>query len=266
MMHWAKKTVWLGRSLMALGMLALGATSVWAAPFSFLDRQDKGFQLGFQSDLSLILDGDITVSRNEVFGHFARDGWGGYAAFPFTHTMIPNDDDVTRAGNLELGAFHYWGSQMGGIATRLGVVLPTGGNDPLAYAGGWGRITDQALSVPLDTALRLSASPKVDLGLVVVRGDLGVDFVFDDGEYRAFLRTNAALAVRAGLVIASLEYTGIGDLRADDISDSYRHLVGATARIGTPFVKPFVSLGLPFSETSEVGDAFVATLGVVFEG
>lgn len=132
-------------------------------------------------------------------------------------------------------------------------------------------------------AVRLSASPQVNLGILSLRGDIGFDFPFALGDdplqttlsngttisvardEPILFHANLGVAVKVPLVTISAELVNIGDISdaGDDraIGDRFRHTFAVGLHVSLPFVKPYVAFVVPLDERFR-GEEYVVTVGV----
>ena len=257
------------RTMRWLVVAALALPASASAQYLTMDRQGGGLMFLGQFDLALTDPG--TFLRADFYGQGKIAGWGVYADVPVSKGFA-DTSDAWGLGNIEVGGYKDLGLGPVGLTVRLGLSLPTAsssvdGQITNAMAG-YTRFTDAVGLTANSFVLRLSASPRFDLGLVYARVDAGVDVRFatadDAGPTRSFLRINAAVGASLGLLSATAELANTAHLSGDapdSFSDKFRHILGFQVGAALPVVHPY--LGFAFPLDSDVrGDVWEVTLGV----
>lgn len=194
---------------------------------------------------------------------------GGYAWVPVVRTFGTGGDEVTALGSPEVGgAFAMAASPATDVVLRGGLVLPTVAEED-AFAvvlSSYGRLTDAFTSLPDFTWLRLSGSVLHDAAPYFLRVDLGLDFPFaDDEDIDALLRINAAAGIDLGEVVLLGELATMG-LVGGDTDERFLHTVALTVRGRGQTFSPGVSLVVPLDDALNDVLDFAIVAGVRITG
>ena len=247
--------------------------------FTTLDRMDGRSRHGFASSL-VIGDGrDGVAHREDVFLQIVRGGgqtgYGGYAGFGFG--SVGEGVDVS---NLDVGAFmvhevHAWARLIG----RVGAILPTAGDTPMAADLLTARTTDLALAVGNGVGGRFSFSPMVYWAgcadflawvgtprTCYTRLDVGTDVVSVDGSARILTRAGFGFGIQFPLATGAIEWVSVADGLDEDTA--WAHSVALSTRwlypwwmAGDAWFQPGLTVAFPFGTDAE---GWVATLDVHF--
>ncbi|HEX7704289.1 MAG TPA: hypothetical protein VF403_26285 [Kofleriaceae bacterium] len=242
--------------------------------FVTTDRFDATSRVGGElSYLFLSGNGSGTAWRFDLHGQYfdPNNGFGGYAAIPFT-LATGSGDSVTGGGDLEVGGFYIpkLATPNFSIVIRAGLTLPTASRDTdsalvnSAVAEG-SRPTDLYEMIPRGTSLRLSLSPIVRSGNLFARADIGIDKNLDADagtNVDAFLRLNAAVGVDLDNAAIMAELVNVHTF--GNAQDSWIDQLSLATRLRTPTVQPYAALGFPLNRA--VRDNIDAALTVGVEG
>jgi hypothetical protein len=267
------------RSSVAVLFALVGSTAAPAAAqpggqFMTLDRGDHKSRAGVFLALLHAEDTglDEGAIRLELHGQLiGARGVGGYASVPIHHLLVPETEDETVLGGVEVGGLltdRLAGGQE--MVLRAGLVLPTaeGGSSPEVFAnvtGGFNRLTDYTQSLPETSSLRLSGSLLGSAPGLFYRLDGGLDFplatlVEDaDLQHDPLVRLNGALGVGLGPADLAFEVVNVIVTAGDDLSLSERALTNAGVALGQGVGGLhlqggfFVSVDSVLEEDSDVG-------------
>lgn len=241
------------RSSMAVLVALVGSAA--AAPaaaqpaggFMTLDRGDRRSRAGVFLALLHAEDTglDEGALRLELHGQvIGARGLGGYASLPIHHLLVPEIEDETALGGIEVGGLltdRLPGGQE--MVLRAGLVLPTaeGGSSPEILAnlsGGFNRLTDYTQSLPETSSLRLSGSLLGAGPGLFYRLDGGLDFplatlVEDvDLQHDPIVRLNGALGVGLGPATLAFEVANLVVTSGENLSFSDRAFTNAGVALG----------------------------------
>jgi hypothetical protein len=254
-------------------------TTAVAAPasgdrtFATLDRVGNRTSLG--AELALMdfktlsfFGGETTfsASRLDLHGRYVHASGAGFG-FELPVTFFSDDDGEDRetvVGNLSLDGLYRVQRGNTQIFLRAGVVLPTSDEDgELGLFSGLNRVTDFTTTVPETVALRFSVSPQYDVGPIFLRGDVGVDLLFDtdDGdlgeedETHTLAHANVAVGYDTGPVDIAAEIANqhlfsennghLGEIFTGEEDGDTMTTVALSARYTEGPVEPHIALVLP---------------------
>lgn len=273
----------LTRWLLTLAVLSTAAPPALAQTFS-LDRMRNQSEFGVRLDFGFPRDEGREVTTEETFfraelhGQIAVADWGAYFALPFARnlTQLEGREEVTSLGNLEVGGFNTIHFSTMDLIVRFGVTLPTSDGSIASYAtnaySNYGRITDHVNVEPNALGLRMSASPVLDMGVVFLRADIGVDLVFDTADekrndFQSFFRANIGLGVNVGVVTVAVESANTITMADSEFTFGQEaggrslHTITAGTWLNFGMVHPYVAFSVPVDDYSRDTHGFVFTLG-----
>lgn len=273
------------RCALAFVMIALAAGSAAAQPvagsptFATLDRQDGESKVGAALGWTFFDvpgDGDLSALHLDIYGHYVgASGLGGYGAIPLGFAFVDNaepfnDDDESAIGNVEGGVIYVIQSGMNDFVLRGGITLPTADDDPRGFYANVlsmisARMTDIALAYQETLWLRLSASPILRSGQLVLRIDGGLDVAVstDNGdEPDPVLRLNVGGGVDTGSFAILGELATIGNIGDDNSAteddEDFLHTAAVSARFRAGSIEPGIALGFPLDESiRDIVDFFI---------
>lgn len=247
--------------------LSLLVASQANAQFASLQRQDGATQVsvdfGFvQYDAG---SAELDLLRSDLYAEFALGVFGGYVTLPIT-TTLDEADDESGVGNLEFGAvFTYSNSQDAKgfqLVNHVGIAVPTGDDDLAGLIvnllGAAGRALDTYPSGLRDTTtVRIGTSPRLGVGIVDLRADLGLDFMFIENiEDEVIIHVGLGAAVNLGLAAFSAEFVHVEFLTESNV-DTQTASVGLTLDIG--IFEPSIHYT---ADLSDFGNVSAVTLGL----
>ncbi|HLU67372.1 MAG TPA: hypothetical protein VKZ63_13900 [Kofleriaceae bacterium] len=262
-------TVWAGTAA------AQPNASLGAPVFMTMDRGDGESRVGGQLGWTFFDDdgGDVTGLRFDVYGQYvAPSGLGGYGVLPISMLFfdtVAGDESETAIGNVELGALYVIGGETADFVLRGGITLPTADDELEGQIANvfavFPRLTDLAHAVPEGMALRLSASPILRSGQLILRADAGMDvFLAAEGpdEPDPFLRLNVGGGIDTGTVAVLAELVNIGNLEELDGEDDFAHTAAISARFRAGSVEPGIAIGFPLDDALEDAIDFFIAAGI----
>lgn len=194
-----------------------------------------------------------SVFRTDFYAEAGFEVFSLYATLPVFGTLSGSPDEGA-VGNLEIGGAHYWSSGAEiSIVSHLGLVTPTASSNPrkleVANAGSSGLIRDRFVAgMPKLWGLRFATSPRADLGILFLQGDLGFDFLFPTHESNEVgMRTSIGAGLNAVAVTLVVEIANAGLLSR---KNSFDQTVSFGVTLNTMTLRPHLAY------TSGLGDEF----------
>jgi hypothetical protein len=234
-----------------------------------------GLDLAFPKwDSSGLGELDFASVRLDVHGHWLGPaGAGVYGILPLAWGRVELDrlefsETDVSLGNIELGGLYAArASPELSLVARGGITLPLAKtpsfgvadlDDFAATLAALNRPTDLVHMAPESSFLRLSASPIYRSGMLVARGDVGVEvplYSGADDDLLTYGRLNLAIGADTGQVAIVGEMVNLMELE-DDNEDGDRliHFLGATVRFTGGAIQPWVSLLVPLDD--EINDQY----------
>lgn len=208
---------------------------------------------------------------------------GGYVTLPVGYgsgegaILIPDgEESETGVGNLELGGAAATAAGPGTLIGRLGIALPTAGDENNDFIGPVlnfpSRITDIVLYPDDTTTLRLSGSYLYRRGVLFARGDAGIDVPFADEDMSPFndedplLRLNLAAGAAADPFAAGVELATVATTSdVDDGDDRFIHTLALSLRYISAQVQPVAAVVIPLDDNINDSVDLTITVGVTAE-
>lgn len=206
---------------------------------------------------------DLTTMRLEAHGQWVgKHGVGGFATAGVVKVIYEGDVEPVSFPAVELGGLYA-----GRLHESFDIIVHAGMAFSLrnsfddrigSFYSGFGRITDLARNLPETTWLRLSSSPVMRLGPVVVRADLGFDVPLatepSAGEEETLIRLGAGAAIDRGIHRAGLEYLMVMNTEARFLDTRFRS-AAATYRLRLERIELYAAVVVPVAVDLYMADA-----------
>ena len=242
----------LAASVMVGSVTALAAGGASAAasgdvPWATLDRISHGSRMHAGVGTAFPDPGwpDLALRLDLGLQHTGRSGFGAYGTLPLSLAL--SDPSEAALGNLEIGGLYASGP----LLWRLGLVVGTADDSPLGAATNAvslaPRLTDAVSIQQSSPWLRLSVSPLISSGALVMRFDGGVDLSLDgDGGSRAYGRLNGAVGVRLDRVVVGGELASLH--RFGDGGGGSRATLALSASLDRRSSQPYFAIVWPLGD------------------
>jgi len=247
-------------------LLAVPAHAQWRT----LDRQRNGTAADAQFNFVIPQDdAATTVVRTDLYGQLGRGALGIYGSVPLTRT-VDRDDPGLAFGNAEVGVLHSVPVRGPlGLTSHVGLIVPTASRSSRASltntAGSVARVGDTFTGTDPDLfTVRVAASPRLDVGRLFLRTDLGFDVAVprDGRSEDLYLRANVGVGARLGPAVLTAEVANAGLLTGPgSASERYLHTGAVGARWQLAFVQPYAAFSTPLDDGLR-GEVYVVSLGI----